>query len=251
MISVTVLTKNSEELIKRCLESLKGFEEVIVLDNGSSDQTIEIARAFSNVKVFESPFIGFGPLKNLAASYAKNDWILSIDFDEVLKEETFLEIKNLCLEPSCVYSFPRENRFIGKPIIASGWSPDLVLRLYHKKTTSYSNALVHESVQTKNLKVVSLKHAIEHDSYRRIDDLLIKMQIYSTLFAKERAHLKKSSLLKAIVHAKFAFLKTYIFKRGFLDGAQGYIIAKYNADTAYYKYLKLHYGTAQNSGLNF
>lgn len=241
MISVTVLTKNSEELIRRCLEALKSFDEVVVLDNGSTDKTIEIASSFKNVKVFKSPFIGFGPLKNVAASKASHDWILSIDVDEVLKEKTLIEIKELLLDPKCVYSFPRENRFIGKTIKASGWSPDRVLRLYNRANTSYSNAMVHESVEIKGMGVVSLKGALEHDSYRHVGDLLTKMQHYSTLFAEENKGRKRSSLFKAIVHAKFAFFKTYFLKWGFLDGVEGYVIAKYNADTAYYKYLKLHY----------
>ncbi|RLA71823.1 MAG: glycosyltransferase family 2 protein, partial [Epsilonproteobacteria bacterium] len=113
-ISVTMITKNASRYLAESLEALQQFGEIIVLDNGSTDDTIDIARTFPNVQVYESPFIGFGPLKNLVASYARNDWILSVDSDEVFTEELVDEILSLSLNKSKVYAIIRDNYYNGK-----------------------------------------------------------------------------------------------------------------------------------------
>ncbi|MCB1084259.1 MAG: glycosyltransferase family 2 protein, partial [Simkania sp.] len=172
MISATILTKNSEETLSTCLKALEGFNEVIVLDTGSTDLTLDIAQTFSNVKVFEAPFEGFGPLHNLAAEHATSDWILSLDSDEVLSDELSKEILALNLKPDCVYSFPFHNYFNGKHIRGCGWFPDRHIRLYNKTATHFSDDYVHEKILTKGLKEVKLTHAVKHYSYRSISDFL-------------------------------------------------------------------------------
>ncbi len=241
MITVTILTKNNEETLGSVLESVCSFDEVILLDTGSTDTTLELAQIYPNVKVFKSPFIGFGPLHNLAAQYASHDWILSLDSDEVLTPELAEEILAVKLDPQKVYSFPFDNYFNGKHIKWCGWYPDRHIRLYNKTATSFTDDQVHEKV--KPLQEIAFKHPVKHYSYRSIADFLHKMDRYSTLFAEQNLHKKRSSFTKALLHGSFAFIKSYIIKKGFLGGKEGYIISLYNAQTTFYKYLKLAYAS--------
>ncbi|MCB1115902.1 MAG: glycosyltransferase family 2 protein [Chlamydiia bacterium] len=241
MITVTILTKNNEETLGSVLESVKDFEEVVILDTGSTDTTLEIAAMYPNAQIFHSPFTGFGPLHNLAAYHAKRDWILSLDSDEILSPSLAEEIRQLSLDPKKVYSFPFNNYFNGKHIKWCGWYPDRHIRLYNKRVTTFTNDHVHERIETNGLSEVKLKSPVKHYSYRSISDFLRKMETYSTLFAKQYAHKKSSSFAKALLHGGFAFIKSYVLKRGFLGGKEGYIISLYNGQTAFYKYLKLAY----------
>jgi len=240
MLSVTILTKNCATTLKATLESVRSFPEVVVLDTGSTDGTLEIARAFPNVKVFSRTFQGFGPTHNETSSLASHDWIFSLDSDEVMTPELIAEVQALTLNPKNVYQIRRDNYFNGKHIrCCSGWYPDTVLRLYYRLATRFSDASVHERVLSDGLNVVSLKHSVLHTPYRSIHDFLAKMQTYSTLFAEQNQHKKKSSLARAIVHSLYAFFKSYLLKRGFLGGKEGFIISLYIGQTAFYKYLKL------------
>ncbi len=240
MISVTILTKNSEKYLPEVLNALKAFEEVLVYDTGSKDQTLEIARSFPNVTLFQEPFLGFGPTHNLASAAAKHDWILSIDSDEVPEPELVQEILRLSLDPKAVYAFARHNYFNGKFIKWCGWHPESIVRMYHRKSTRFSDNQVHEGVITEGFKQVQLKGSLKHYSYSSIAEFLEKMQLYSTLFAKQNAGKKNSSPSKAVLHGFFAFFKSYILKRGIFGGYEGYVISLYNGHTAYYKYLKLY-----------
>jgi glycosyltransferase involved in cell wall biosynthesis len=240
MISVTILTKNSGQYIQEVLEPLKSFNEVVVYDTGSSDQTLSIAQTFPNVTIYKEKFIGFGPTHNLASAKAKNDWVLSIDSDEVVTPEMVQEIKNTQLQDTCVYSFPRNNYFNGKFIRWCGWYPDRQYRLYNRTKTRFSEAQVHEAVIIENMTHIPMKNPFIHYSYSSISDFLVKMQLYSDLFAKQNQGKKSSSLAKALAHGFYAFFKSYILKKGFLGGYEGYVISAYNGHTAYYKYLKLY-----------
>ncbi|HSW72977.1 MAG TPA: glycosyltransferase family 2 protein [Chlamydiales bacterium] len=239
MISVAILTKNSQETLRKTLESTKGFSEVILLDTGSTDLTLEITEDFPNVKIYRSPFIGFGPLRNLATSYATHDWILVLDSDEILSPPLLEELKALSLNPKCVYSFPFHNFYKGKQVKCCGWHPESHIRLYNRKVTSFKDYEVHEGVKVDKLKVIHCKNPILHHPYRSIDDFLNKMQHYTSLFAKQNKHKKKSSFLTAFVHGSYAFFKSYLFQKGCFHGSIGFVIATYNASTAFYKYLKL------------
>ncbi|HSX12667.1 MAG TPA: glycosyltransferase family 2 protein [Rhabdochlamydiaceae bacterium] len=240
MISVTILTKNSSRTLKKTLDSTRSFSEVLILDTGSADDTLQIAKNYSNVKIHTSPFLGFGPLHNLASERASYDWILSLDSDELLSSELVKEIEALALDPSCIYSIERQNFFNGKEIRwCGGWHPDRVIRLYNRKTTHFSNDQVHEKVLKQNLKEIFLSHAIVHTPYLEIADFLDKMQHYTTLFAAQAKEKKKVTVFSALYHSFYAFIKSYIFKRGFLGGKEGLIISMYNGHTTFYKYLKL------------
>jgi len=239
MITVCILAKNARSTIAKTLESTSSFSEVIVLDNGSTDDTVEIAKHFSNVRVIETPFIGFGPLRNKATSLASNDWILALDTDEVLSMPLLKELQVLTLTSNTVYALSRENYYNGKHIKGCGWHPDKVVRLYHRKTTQYTDAWVHESVITKDLLIHPLKGALLHEPFRATAEFLNKMQHYSSLFAKQHRGQRKSSFQKAFWHSLFTFFRSYFLQKGWRLGKEGFIISLYNSNTVFYKYVKL------------
>ncbi len=239
-ISVTMLTKDSQRYLEASLESLRPFDEVLVLDNGSSDATIEIAKSFSNVTLIQHPFIGFGALKNLAANRAKHDWILSIDSDEILPSKLIEEISRLdATQTKNIYAFSRLNHYRGKAVRCCGWSPDIVTRLYNRRHTRFSDVLVHESLITSaESKIKLLDTQILHYPFDSAEELIEKMQRYSTLYAKES--LKPSSPIKAFLRASFGFFKNYFLQKGFLCGYEGLLISVSNANGIFYKYIKLY-----------
>lgn len=238
-ISVTILTKNSQKYLEEVLSALQMFDEVLICDTGSEDQTLEIAKRFSNVSIVERPFSGFGPTHNIASSLAKYDWILSIDSDEIVTPALAEEIAALALTTGSVYSFPRHNEYRGKWIRWCGWHPDRQIRLYNRLDTHFTDVQVHEAVEAAHLKNVRLSAPLRHYSYATVSDFLQKMQSYSSLFALQNQGKKSSSLAKAIGHGLYTFFKCYILKRGFMGGQEGFEISLYNANTAFYKYLKL------------
>jgi len=241
MISVTILTKNCEATLPATLSSLQSFPHVLVYDTGSTDQTLTIASRFPNVQIIQGQFVGFGPTHNAASGLAAHDWILSIDSDETLSSELALELLKLKLDPKTAYQIPRHNYFNGKWIrCCGGWYPDPIVRLYHRKTTRFTDDAVHEKVITTGLTVTPLASPLLHTPYRSMEDFLTKMQSYSTLFAEQHRGKKKTSLAGALLHGWHAFLKSYILKKGFLGGKEGFIISLYNGHTTFYKYLKLH-----------
>jgi glycosyltransferase involved in cell wall biosynthesis len=237
--SVTILTKDSERHLKEVLASVIAFDEVVVLDSGSSDTTLDIAKAFPNVTIYESSFEGFGAMHNKASSYARNDWVLSLDSDEVLSESLVAEIKNAPLDEERVYSFPFHNYFNGRHIKWCGWYPDRHVRMYNKKKTLFTDAYVHEGIITKGLKEHLFSSHVTHYSYSCVSDFLTKMQRYSDYFAQQNEGKKTSSVLKAVSHGIWSFFRSYIIKRGVFGGYEGFIISLYNGHTALYKYLKL------------
>lgn len=240
LISVTILTKNSQKYLHELLTALTDFSEVLLFDNGSTDDTIPIALSYPNVTIHHGVFEGFGPTHNQASKLAKYEWILSIDSDEIVSKEMAQTIFKCELEAACVYSFQRHNYFNGKFIKWCGWYPDRQIRLYNRTKTKFTEAQVHEAIIAEGMQIVALTGPIRHYSYECIADFLAKMQSYSTLFAKQNAGKRTSSPLKASLHAIFAFFKSYILKRGLFGGYEGFLISAYNAHTAFYKYLKLY-----------
>lgn len=239
MISVTILTKNNQHTLKATLDSLTTFLEVLIYDTGSTDDTLSIAKNYPNVTIYQGEFSGFGKTHNAASALATYDWILSIDSDEILSLSLIEEIHALALDPQCVYTILRSNFFNEKRIKScAGWYPDSVTRLYHRKMTHFSDDAVHEKILNKQLRSIPLSSPLLHTPYRTIEDFLKKMQMYTTLFA-EQYPCQSTSIWKAIFHGWFAFFKSYILKKGFLGGREGFIISAYNGHTAYYKYLKV------------
>jgi glycosyltransferase involved in cell wall biosynthesis len=239
VISVCILAKNSQRSIASTLASLSRFDEVILLDTGSTDQTMDLAKTYSNVQVRQTPFSHFGPLRNQAAQMAKNDWILAVDSDEVLSTELQDEILSLALNSNTVYEIDFHNYYNCKRIMGCGWHPESHIRLYNKRATRFSDSSIHEGVIAKGLQIEKLRSPLLHTPYLSVSDFLAKMQLYSDLFAQEKKGKLSASFAKALTHASAAFFKSYIFKYGILMGKEGAIISFYNASMAFYKYLKL------------
>jgi glycosyltransferase involved in cell wall biosynthesis len=237
MITVCILTKNAAATLKATLDSVRSFPEVLILDNGSTDETPSIAENYPNVRFLTSPFIGFGPLRNKVAQIASRDWILFLDSDEILSPLLAQEIHHLSLNEKTAYVFPRHNYYNGKRIRGCGWDPEFIARLYHRAHARYSDAQVHESLIANRF--IKLQFPLLHTPYRTTADFLSKMQHYSTLFAEQYQGKRSSSFLKALVHSFYAFIRSYFLKRGLFCGAEGFTISLYNANTTFYKYMKL------------
>lgn len=240
-ISVTILTKDSERYLARCLEALSEFDEVLIVDNGSNDDTLKIATRYPNVRVVEHEFTGFGPLKNFAAKEAKNDWIFSVDSDEVVTKELIESIKKLDPEKiESIYSIERLNHYKERPVKCCGWYPDRVTRIFNRNHTSFSDALVHESIMIPpGSKQNLLGGELLHYPFDSVESLIAKMQSYSSLYAEQSENMP-SSPAKAFFRAAFSFFKNYILQRGFLCGYEGLLISVSNANGVFYKYMKLH-----------
>jgi glycosyltransferase involved in cell wall biosynthesis len=245
-ISITVLLKNGERTLEKTLQSLALFDEVLVYDTGSTDKSLEIAKNFTNVRIEQGEFVGFGKTHNIASSLAKHDWILSIDSDEEVSKELFEEICSLPLDPQTVWRIRRENFLFGKHITYAGWADDYPVRLYNRKKSSFSNDAVHEKVLTEGLNVATLKGRCFHTSYLDLADFERKAKHYSTLFAEQNKG-KHSSPGKAALHAFAAFFRCYLLQRGILGGFWGFFLSFYSAKVCLYKYLKLWESNLQKS----
>jgi len=239
-ISAIVLAKDNEQTIKATLESLKGFDDVVVYDNGSIDNTMQIAQEFSNINLIQGKFKGFGWTKNKAVSFAKNDWIIIVDSDEVVDSDLFKALKTKQLDKNTVYKLNFKAYYKNIQVKYCGWNNQKIKRVYNKTVTSYNNNDVHEDIISTNLNIELLNGNMEHYSYHSISQFILKADHYSTLFAKNNVGIKKSSPLKAILNATYSFIKTYFFKRGFLDGYVGVVISFSHAVTNFYKYIKLY-----------
>ncbi len=239
MISVTILTKNSARHLSQVLDSVRLFDEVVILDSGSSDDTLDIARLFPNVKIQETRFKGFGVLHNEAAALARNDWIFSLDSDEVMTPELVDEVAGLSLNQQAVYSVGMHNYYNGKWIRWCGWYPDRHVRLFHRGKTRFTEDEVHERIITDGFREIALAGPVKHYSFSCAADFLTKAQFYSELYAQQCQGKKSSSLGKAIRHAAGTFVKSFLLKRGFLGGREGFVISVGNAVGTFYKYLKL------------
>lgn len=238
-ITFVLIVKNAEATIYDTLAALQDWPEVVVLDTGSQDSTLEIVKKFQNVSLHKSPFYGFGPTRNIASSFSKTSWVFHLDADEIPSAKLLEELKSLSLQQDTVYFVNRDNYFWNRHMKGcSGWYPDYVGRLYHKDLTRYSGDLVHEKVLTEGLKKIRLKNTLKHTPYQNLKTMQDKLNHYSDLFVKNTN--KKSSRLSPYIHGSFAFFKSYILKRGFTQGFRGLILSKYIADVAFYKYLKLY-----------
>lgn len=240
-LSVIIITKNEAHDIRDCLKSVAWADEIIVLDSGSTDDTLNIAREFTSHVYASIDWQGFGIQKNRALAYATKDWVLSLDADERVDAALQGEIQQVLKSSELdVYFIPRLSSFCGRFIHHSGWRPDYVARLFKHGSATFSNHLVHESLAF-TVPAGYLKQSILHLSYKNLDEVLDKMQRYAMLGAAELyAKNKRSSLLGAIGHGAWAFIRTYIIRLGFLDGAQGFMLSVSNAETTYYKYLQIY-----------
>lgn len=249
-LSVILITKNEGRNLTECLSSLADIaQEIIIVDSNSTDDTAAIAKRYGAIVSQPVDWPGFGIQKNRALDLTTQEWVLSLDADERLTPELRIEIRHALAyanEHTC-FAIPRLSRYCGRYMKHSGWYPDYVERLFKRGTARFSEHLVHERLITTG-KTRRLLNSLLHESFRTLDDVLDKLNRYSSAGAEQ--HLRqgrRGSLGKAIFHGIWAFIRTYIIKAGFLDGQEGFILAVSNAEGVYYRYLKLMY--LQNEGL--
>jgi len=249
MLSVIIITKNEENNITECLASVAWADEIIVVDNNSTDNTVALCRKFTDKIIITKDWPGFGLQKKRALDQASGEWILSIDADERVPQALQDEIKQaIDANKKAAYRIPRLSQYCGRWIKHSGWTPDYVLRLFRRDNAQFSEDIVHEQVILLQGELGSLKTPLEHYSFNSLEEVLDKTNSYSTANAlKHFNNGKKSSLSKAILHGLWAFFRTYILRAGFLDGREGFILAVSNAEGTYYRYIKLMYLYEQHS----
>lgn len=242
LISVSIITENEEGNLLNCLKSVAFAEQIVVVDSGSTDDTVRIARDFC-CDVFQEPWRGgFGAQKQFAIDQCRYPWVLVLDADERIPPETAAAIRLILANPAGAasgYSFPRKNFFQGRWIKHAGWWPDRVTRLFRKDLGRMTTATVHEAIEI-NGPIEALDVPIEHFTESRLSNILLKIDQYSTLGAEEAfKDSKTASILSAIFRAKLTFLQNYLLRLGFLDGSQGLTLAVTDAINKFFKYAKL------------
>ncbi len=238
-LSVAIITKNEEDRLPVCLKSVSFADDIVVVDSGSTDRTVEIAKDMG-CRVFIEEWKGYGPQKQSAVKKCKNEWVLIIDADERIPEETKEKITEIVKNPLAdAYSFPLKNFFHGKWIKHCGWWPNRKIRLFRKSRGMVNEALVHESVEVSGT-VMNIHTPIIHESIRDLSSMLNKINIYSSLGAETLFKKGKNvSGLTAFFKGVAAFFKLYVLKLGILDGYEGFVISFSHAVNTCYKYLKL------------
>jgi|SRR5690554_943697 len=240
-LSVTIITKNEEENIERCLRSVDWADEIVVVDSGSQDNTVQICRQFGCL-IVESEWLGFGKTKQLAVDTASNDWILSIDADEELSQPLQKEISELTNQgfDDNAYRIRRSSFYLSKMIRYCGWQSDAPLRIFNRNQGGFNDKSVHESVITAQ-KIVSLKNRMLHYTYPTLESHFRKMKFYGDIAAENLYKKSKNcSSTGAIVRGLAKFIKMYTLQFGFLDGIIGYKLCKNSAWGVWYKYNQLH-----------
>jgi len=236
-ISVIIIVKNEEENIRDCLTSVKNFNEIILVDSESTDNTAEIAKEFTE-KIFIRKWEGFSNQKKYALTQTENDWVLNIDADERVSFKLMEEIRGLNFN-SDGYFIPRENYFFKKHITSCGWDKDFQLRLFKKSKTKVTDKLVHEGFAVKG-KVEYLSSPIIHYTFMSIEKTFSKINNYSTLQAlesyKQKDKVKGSTI---ILHGLSAFLRYFISLKGYKEGVSGLMISLFNSITTLLTYMKI------------
>jgi glycosyltransferase involved in cell wall biosynthesis len=246
-LSVVVITKNEARVIARCLKSVAWADEIVLHDSTSTDGTLDIARQLKAKITTSTDWPGFGAQKNRALGTATGDWVLSLDADEWITPELRAQIEAAIAAPGdyVAFKFPRLSSYCGRYMRHSGWWPDHVTRLFKRGAARFSDDRVHERLLVDGA-VGILREPLRHEAIVDLDDALVKMSTYSTagaLMQMERG--KTASLTGAVMHGVWTFFRTYVLRRGFLDGREGFMLAVSNAEGAYYRYVKLMLLTEQ------
>ncbi|MBI1872516.1 MAG: glycosyltransferase family 2 protein [Acidobacteria bacterium] len=236
-LSVTIITINEEHNLEDALQSVAWADEIVIVDSGSTDQTREIARRFTDhVLVREWP--GYSAQKNFAAGQARHDWILSLDADERVTNELAADIKRVMSgDPDARgYRMPRVSQYLGTWLRSTDWYPDYQLRLYDRRHGRWNGRPVHESVAVDG-PVGMLRHELQHLPYRDISHHLQTIDRYTTLAAQAMfAEGRRTGVLGLLFHPLAAFLRNSVLRRGLLDGSTGLTVSALNS---YYVFLKL------------
>lgn len=246
MLSVIIIAKNEARNIRNCLESVKWADELIVLDSGSCDETVSIAREYTK-HVYSTDWQGYGVQKQRALTYATGDWVLNLDADESVSAD----LKNDIIERTSsdvfeAYRIPIKMCFYGKYLRFSS-SPKRHIRLFKRNDARYSDDIVHEKViLSSDYKVGQLVTPIMHHSFQDVSHALYKINKYSSYSAKSRLKSKKkTSLSISLFSSIWMFFRCYFFQRGFMDGKAGFLMAVFNAQGSFYRGIKQIYPDLQ------
>ena len=242
-ITATIVTLNEERNIARAIESLRCADEILVVDSGSTDRTLEIAERLG-ARVIREPWRGYAGQKNFAAESAAFDWVLSLDADECLTEELEAEILQLKRDGPAfdAYRFPRMAQYLGRWIEHSGWYPDRKIRLYRRDQARWEGEYVHESVRSAG-RAGDLRGKLLHFTCSSLSEHLKTLDRYTTLAAREqRARGRTVPAAKLLLDPAWTFFRAYVLQRGFLDGPQGIAIAWMAALYTFLKYAKVRLG---------
>jgi len=241
-ISATIITFNEERNIARAIESLRCCDEIVVIDSGSNDRTVELATNLG-ARVIDHAWAGYASQKNFASDSAANDWILSIDADESLSEALEAEIWQIKKSgPEYdAYTVPRLAQYLGRWILHSGWYPDRKVRLFNRRKAEWAGEYVHEAVQVSG-RVGHLQANLLHFTCSSLSEHLKSMDQYTTLAAEQIVAQKKPIGLKnLLLEPGWTFFQSYFLKRGFLDGTEGLAIAHMAAMYNFVKYAKARF----------
>lgn len=239
-LTVTVITKNESANIAAALESVAWADETIVVDSGSTDDTVAIARAHAT-RVEVRDWQGYSAQKDYAAGLASNDWILSLDADERVTPELAGEIRTLLERdpPARGYRVPRTTWYLGRWIHSTDWYPDYQLRLYDRRAGRWNGRRVHESIELQGTPGM-LGHELQHYAYRNISHHLSTIDRYTTLAAEQwLAEGRRTDALEMCLQPPFAFLRNYVLRRGLTDGTAGLLISVLNSYYVFLKFAKL------------
>lgn len=240
-ISIAIITKDEENRINACIESLSFADEIVVVDSGSTDNTVHIARS-AGCRVLIEKWRGYAGQKQFAVDQCRNDWVFILDADERIPHgtaKTLSEMPLNAVQSITAYSFLRKNYFHDQWIRHCGWWPDRIVRLVNRKKGNFNDRLVHERWISSGT-VRDLDLTIDHYSFRDYSDLINKMQAYSTLSARDMfTQGKHAGWWTPLTHGLWMFLRTYIFEMGFLEGFDGFMISALNAGGSFMKYAKL------------
>ncbi|MBK8971917.1 MAG: glycosyltransferase family 2 protein [Hahellaceae bacterium] len=240
-LSVILITKNEADCIARCLDSVAFADEIIVVDSGSQDDTVDICKRYTE-KVFATDWPGFGLQKQRALDQAKGEWVLSIDADEWVTPPLAAEIQEAIQQADAqtsAYEIPRLSSYCGRPMRHGGWFPDYCLRLFRREKGRFTPVPVHERIEVDGL-IKRLHTPFQHEAFVDLEEVLRKVNGYSSLGARQQFEAgKRGSLSKAVLKGLWAFIRTYFLKAAFMDGREGFMLAVSNAEGTYYKYLKL------------
>ncbi len=255
-LSVVVITLNEERNIARCLDSVKDLaDEIFVVDSMSKDKTVSISEQYG-ARIILQPFLGHIEQKNFAAENAINDWVLSIDADEVVTDELKQHILSIKQNPEYNgYSFPRLNNYCGKWIRHSGWYPDQKIRLFNRTKGMWKGENPHDrwTFHSDTDKEGKLKGDLLHYSFYTISDHIKKIEKYTDIAARKRVEKGKSySILKIWFVPKWKFFIDYFIRLGFLDGYEGYLVCRLGAMESIIKYSKTRqYADMKKRGIDY
>ncbi len=240
MLSISIITRNEEANIKRCLESVKWADEIIVVDSGSTDGTLEICKNY-HCKIIETGWLGFGRTKQIGVNAATNNWILSIDADEEVSDKLKDKILELVQSTQFhAFNIKRVSYYLKKRIQYSGWQTDYPLRLFNKKYGNFNDASVHESVVIDGENISIIQSLLYHYPFPTINSHIDKINHYSQLGAQKLFDKgKRTTLIYAVLSGIVKFIKMYLIKKGFLDGKEGFILAILSGFSSTLKYFKL------------